>query len=187
MLVNTVPKESMTPYLRTVADELYPQMPQDFLPHFERYFGMLANAPEHAERLFPYYLGIWFENSIGPRLTEMMRLAIANGTQCPLCLNVRYSDEVTEADVAAIPDQQAASLSPRERAALRFASAFGGDHHAIGAEHFKELEEHFSDRQITEIMLFCALALGLGRILKVTEIVDAACPLPASTGVRSGG
>jgi alkylhydroperoxidase family enzyme len=179
MHVDVVEPDALSPYLRDVADNLYPELPPDLVPTFERFIRMLGNAPDHAERLFPFYLGIWLENGLGPKLTELARLAIANGTQCPICLDARYSDEVTEADVTSIPDDRDGRFAARERAALRFATDFGGDHHAIGEEHFAELREHFTDREITELLLFCGLALGIGRILKVTELVEPACPVGA--------
>jgi len=77
-----------------------------------------------------------------------------------------------------IPGIDAATLSPKERAVVRFAEAFGNDHTAIGEDHFAELKQYFTDEQITELLLWSAMALGLGRILKVTQLVDEACPLP---------
>lgn len=185
MLVNSVAKEDLSPYMREIADDLYPRVDAAFMPHFERYMGLLGNVPEHAERFFPYYFGIWFDNKLGPRLTELARLAIAQGTQCPLCLAVRYTPEVGEDDVAAIPGIDGEKLTPEERAVVRFAAAFGGDHHAIGEAHFDELKQFFDDEQITELLLWCAMALGLGRILKVAEIVDASCPLPERSPTAS--
>lgn len=178
MLLNTVEKEALSPYMRKIADDLYPRVDPLFMPHFERYMGLLGNAPEHAERFFPYYFGIWFNNKLGPRITELARLAIANGTQCQLCLAVRYTAEVNEADVAAISGIEASTLTPAERAVVRFATLFGNDHHAVTEEHFNELKRFFSDEQITELLLWSAMALGLGRILKVAQLVDASCPLP---------
>ena len=179
MLLNTVEKEALSPYMRKIADDLYPRVDPLFMPHFERYMGLLGNAPEHAERFFPYYFGIWFGNKLGARITELARLAIANGTQCQLCLAVRYTAEVNEADVAAIPGIDASSLTPAERAVVRFATHFGNDHHAVTEAHFSELKQFFSDEQITELLLWSAMALGLGRILKVAQLVDANCPLPS--------
>lgn len=178
MLVNALSKEELSPYMREIADDLYPRVDAEFMPHFERYMGLLGNVPEHAERFFPYYFGIWFDNKLGPRLTELARLAIAQGTQCPLCLAVRYTPDVSEDDVAAIPGIDASNLNDQERAVVRFAAAFGDNHHAITDSHFEELKQHFSDEQVTEPLLWCAMALGLGRILKVAQIVDDACPLP---------
>jgi alkylhydroperoxidase family enzyme len=179
MLISTVEKEALSPYMRKIADDLYPRVDPLFMPHFERYMGLLGNAPEHAERFFPYYFGIWFDNKLGARITELARLAIANGTQCQLCLAVRYTAEVNEADVAALPGIDASTLTPAERAVVRFATHFGNDHHKVTAEHFEDLKRHFSDEQITELLLWSAMALGLGRILKVAQLVDETCPLPA--------
>ena len=184
MLLKAVAKENLSPYLRNIADDLYPRVDPAFMPHFERYMGLLGNVPEHAERFFPYYFGIWFDNKLGPRLTELARLAIAQGTQCQLCLAVRYTNEVDENDVAAIPGIDSAKLSPSERAVVRFATAFGNDHHAITETYFDELKRFFSDEQITELLLWSAMALGLGRILKVAQIVDASCPLPAKSEAK---
>lgn len=178
MLVGTVPHDQLTPYLRNIADELYPKVDAAYLDHFRQYIGLLGNAPKHCETFFPYYFSIWFDNKLGPRLTELARLAIAQGTQCQLCQAVRYTPEVTETDVSAIPAVDATSLTPSEQAVVRFAEAFGNNHHAISEAHFVELRKYFSDEQITELLLWSAMALGLGRILKVTQLVSATCPLP---------
>jgi hypothetical protein len=178
MLVGTVEHKDLTPYLRHIADDLYPKVDQAYLPHFQKYIGLLGNIPKHCETFFPYYFSIWFENKLGPRITELARLAIAQGTQCQLCQAVRYTPEVSEKDVNAIPGVDSKTLTPKERAVVRFAEAFGNNHHAINAEHFTELKKYFDDEQITELLMWSAMALGLGRILKVTQLVDAACPLP---------
>ena len=178
MLVGTVEHEHLTPYLRHIADDLYPKVDPQYLPHFRKYIGLLGNIPKHCETFFPYYFSIWFDNQLGPRITELARLAIAQGTQCQLCQAVRYTPEVKESDVSAIPGLDAKTLSPKERAVVRFAEAFGNNHHAITPEYFTELRKFFDDEQITELLMWSAMALGLGRILKVTQLVDAACPLP---------
>lgn len=181
MLVGTVEHENLSPYLRNIADDLYPKVDAAFMPHFRKYIGLLGNVPQHCETFFPYYFSIWFENKLGPRITELARLAIAQGTECQLCQAVRYTAEVSEADITAIPGVGADQLDDRERAVVRFATAFGNNHHAIDASHFAELKKYFSDEQITELLMWSAMALGLGRILKVTQLVDAACPLPDTT------
>lgn len=178
MLVETVEHKDLSPYLREIADDLYPKVDPAFMPHFQKYMGLLGNIPKHCETFFPYYFSIWFDNKLGPRITELARLAIAQGTQCQLCLAVRYTPEVSETDISAIPGVDAKTLNAKERAVVRFAAAFGNNHHAITEEHFTELKKHFTDEQITELLMWSAMALGLGRILKVTQLVDASCPLP---------
>lgn len=178
MLVGTVEKQNLSPLLTKIAEDLYPRVPADLAPHFDLYMGLLGNVPEHCEKFFPYYFSIWFENKLGPRVTELARLAIANGTQCPLCLEVRYTDTINEADVAALPGADPRQLTPKEQAVVRFATGFGGNHFSVGKEHFDDLKKYFNDEEITELLLWSAMALGLGRILKVTQLVDASCPLP---------
>lgn len=183
MLVGTVKHEDLSPYLRKIADDLYPKVDPAFMPHFREYIGLLGNIPKHCETFFPYYFSIWFENKLGPRITELARLAIAQGTQCQLCQAVRYTPEVTEKDVSAVPGIDASTLSDKERAVVRFATLFGNNHHDITEEHFADLKKYFSDEQITELLMWSAMALGLGRILKVTQLVSAACPLPDTGAV----
>lgn len=178
MLLKTVDHKDLTPYLRNIADDLYPKVDPAFMPHFQQYIGLLGNVPKHCETFFPYYFSIWFDNKLGARITELARLAIAQGTQCQLCLAVRYTPEVNESDIAAIPGVDAAALDAKERAVVRFATAFGNDHHAINEGHFAELKKYFTDEQITELLMWSAMALGLGRILKVTQLVSESCPLP---------
>ncbi len=184
MLVGTVAHKDLTPHLRTIADDLYPKVDPAFLPHFQEYIGLLGNIPKHCETFFPYYFSIWFDNKLGPRITELARLAIAQGTQCQLCQAVRYTPEVGEKDISAIPGIDAKTLNDKERAVVRFATAFGNNHHEINETHFAELKKHFTDEQITELLMWSAMALGLGRILKVTQLVSAACPLPEPSAVE---
>ncbi len=184
MLVGTVAHEDLTPHLRNIADDLYPKVDPAFLPHFREYIGLLGNIPKHCETFFPYYFSIWFDNKLGPRITELARLAIAQGTHCQLCQAVRYTDEVSEKDITAIPGVDSKTLSEKERAVVRFATEFGNNHHAVTPEHFADLKKHFTDEQITELLMWSAMALGLGRILKVTQLVSETCPLPEPSAVE---
>lgn len=178
MHVNIVGSDELSPTLSQIAGGLSSRVPADLAPAFDHFMRLLGNSPEHAERLFPYYLGIWQGNSLGDRTTELVRLAVANGTRCPICLTTRYvPDAVNENDVRAIDDDAHQRLSPGERAAVRFATDFAGDHHAIGGEQFEELRRHYSDAQITELLLVTALFLGIGRLMKVTDLVSVACPV----------
>ncbi|WP_320671205.1 carboxymuconolactone decarboxylase family protein [Patulibacter defluvii] len=187
MRVIPVPETDLNPELAAFADGLMPLVSSDWQPVWDRLIRMMAQAPEQALRLFPYYEGVWLRNRLGPRLTELVRFAIANQTRCPLCLDIRYEhamrDGISEDDIAAVGRRDEQPFSPAEAAALRFATDFGGNHHAIGDEHFAALREHFDDEQIVELLLLCALALGIGRILMITDLLTAACPArPAVAG-----
>lgn len=183
MHVNPVSDDQLSPILAEYEHQLMPIVGDEWKPVWARFIRALGAAPGHAERLFPYYEQLWLHNRLGPRLTELVRLAVANQTRCPFCLDIRYGHamaEMTEDDARAAGRPDAGEFSPREAAALRFASAYAGDHHAIAADDFAALREHFDDEEIMELLLLCALALGIGRILMVTDILEPACPVGAS-------
>lgn len=186
MHVNPVTDDQLTATLSAYEDELMPIVADEWKPVWARFIRALGAAPGHAERLFPYYEALWLKNRLGARLTELVRLAVANQTRCPFCLDIRYphaTAEMTEADALAAGRPEAGEFTAREASALRFAAAYAGDHFSIGAERFADLREHFDDEEIMELLLLCALALGIGRILMVTDILSPSCPVGAPRAV----
>ena len=97
------------------------------------------------------------------RLRELMRLRIAAITNCQACQMARKSDEVSEADIACLATDDP-RFSDDERAALRYAELFAGDHTAIDDTTFDALKRCYTVPQIVEINLFCALMLAGGRM-----------------------
>jgi AhpD family alkylhydroperoxidase len=181
--VNAVADHQLSPVLAGYEEALQPIVADEWKPVWARFIRALGHAPGHAERLFPYYENLWLGNRLGPRLTELVRLAVANQTRCPFCLDIRYGHamaEMTEADAQAAGTPDAGDFTPREAAALCFATAFAGDHFSIGDEVFAALREHFDDGEVMELLLLCALALGIGRILMVTDILSPSCPVDAA-------
>jgi alkylhydroperoxidase family enzyme len=183
MHVNAVTDDQLSPALAGYEDKLQPIVADEWKPVWARFIRALGAAPGHAERLFPYYESLWLGNRLGARLTELVRLAVANQTRCPFCLDIRYGHamvEMTEDDAQAAGRPDDGDFTPREAVALRFASAYAGDHFAINEQHFAALREHFDDEEIMELLLLCALALGVGRILMVTDILSPSCPVGAA-------
>lgn len=145
----------------------------------KRFVQAMANAPAHAERLFPYYTGVRFGTRIGIRLCELLRLAIAQTTRCPNCLAGRVDAAGLSEDlIAAIPEFSGDDFTPRELAVMRFAFTFGSDHFALGEDDFRELYRHFDVEEVTEIGMLCAQFLGFGRLAMVMELEHASCPIP---------
>ena len=143
----------------------------------------------HAEPLFDLYNAAYgaarFRNHLGVRLTELVRLAVSQTTHCQVCMAGRYRPAVdegmTEDLVAAIPaladvDGAADGFTPAERAAVRFALKFGGDHLSVDDADRAALREHFDDRQIVELGLLCALCL-VGRFSAILGLEEGACPV----------
>ena len=52
-------------------------------PDGKRFIGVMAHAPEHAERLFAYYNGLRYGTRLGMKLSDLCRLAaVTYDTQC---------------------------------------------------------------------------------------------------------
>jgi AhpD family alkylhydroperoxidase len=144
----------------------------------------------HAEPLFQAYNEAYMasrtENHLGPRVTELVRLAIATTTRCRVCLAGRHPTAVAEgmdeALVAAIPlllddpDAPGTAFTSAERAAVRFALRFGSDHLAVDEADAAALREHFDERQRVELALLCTMSL-MGRFSAMLGLDDLAGPV----------
>jgi AhpD family alkylhydroperoxidase len=181
MLTTLADGHDLSPELRALAESGRPGVDSAFI-------RSLAHTPVHADRFFPFYYDLWFDNQLGPRLSELVRLAIANTTGCPLCLAGRIPEAtaagVTEDDIAQVTTAETGPFSERERAALRYAYLFGSDHHAIGQDAFEALHAHFNGQEIAELAMLCALWLGFGRMVKVFELVEPACTIASVNGAE---
>lgn len=158
----------------------------DASPGGKRFIQATANAPTHAERLFPYYVGIRFGTRIGIRLCELLRLAIAQTTQCPNCLAGRVDAAgLSEELIARIADRDTDGFTERELAVMDFAFRFGGDHFSIGEADFVRLYELFDQEEVVEIGMLCAQFLGFGRMAMVFGLESPTCPLPVPAGTSA--
>ena len=77
---------------------------------------------------------------------------------------------MTEAKVAAIDDPTSDLITPRERAALRFAQLMAEDHHKVDDTVWEDLRRNFSDSEIMELAANITVNLGLGRFNDVVGI-----------------
>ncbi|MBM9468762.1 carboxymuconolactone decarboxylase family protein [Nakamurella leprariae] len=189
MHIRMVEPEALTPSLRQTWEQAS--------DGGRKFIGAVANAPEHAERLFPAYNGLRYGTRLGPRMCELLRLAIARTTQCPICLRGRRDDAtdegLTESMVAELMDPSRSpatllgSFSPAEAAVVSFAWKFGADHFDLGEADFAALRDHFDVEEITEIGMLCAQFLGFGRFVMVFGLDDPACPVsPPPARATSG-
>ena len=109
-----------------------------------------------------------------PRLVELMRLRIAFRNQCRPCMSMRYGsavdDGLTEGLVCELERlEEAADMTPAERAAVAFGDKFASDHLSIAAEDRRALGEHFTPGQIAELVLTAAVFTGFGRMGAVLD------------------
>jgi len=87
---------------------------------------------------------------------------------------VRYAGArhagATEAKIAAINDESSDLLTPRERAALRFAEKLAVDHQKIDDAQWAELRQHFSEAEIIELVAHTTLYIGWGRFNEIVGL-----------------
>ena len=149
-------------------------------PGLRDFMRMMAHAPDHFRRYNETYAALRFDNHLGPRVTELVRLAVARTTRCPVCMAGRHPTAIeaglTEELVAEIGSDQPALMTPDEAVAVRFATAFATDHLAIDAADKAELREHFTPEQIVELGLLCVMCL-VGRFSLLAGLEEPSCPL----------
>ena len=185
-------------YGRPMADSFIPLLDPDELPPdlkaqwdantrsgLRASLQLMGHAPEHLRRYNEVYGGLRFDNHLGPRLTELVRLAVAQTTQCQVCLAGRHpdalADGMTEDMVQAIGADERPGYSAQENAAVNYALKLSTDHHSITEAEITELTDLFTPEQVVELSLLIVMCM-VGRFSKIAGLVedDAACPAPAS-------
>ena len=77
---------------------------------------------------------------------------------------------VTEAKVAAIDDENSDLLSPRERAAIRFAEKLAVDHQKVDDALWAEMRREFTEAEIIELVAHTTLYIGFGRFNEIVGL-----------------
>ena len=154
-------------------------------PGLKQFVQVMANAERYHVAFSSLYASVRFENHLGHKLSELVRLTIANTTACPVCMAGRLpaaiEEGMTEELVAGLAQPDAGAFSEAEVAAIRFAHKFGTDHLSVDDADKAALRRHFSDEQIVELAILCALCLGYGRFSAICGLSDGAtCAVPAS-------
>ena len=124
-------------------------------PGLRDFIRLMAHAPDHFRRYTETYGELRFNNHLGPRVTELVRLATAQTTRCPVCMAGRHPSAIeaglTEELVAEIGSDQPTLMTTAEVVAVGFALKFSTDHLAIDASDKAALRQHFTPEQIVEI------------------------------------
>jgi len=137
---------------------------------------MLALSPAMAKAAIGFGAGVTLNRTLPERLIELVRLRVAFHNQCRSCMAIRYqaaADSVDEGLVCSLETpEEAPDLAPAEKAAIAFADRFATDHLSITDERFEALREHFSEAEIVELMVHCALYVGMGRLAAVLDMTE---------------
>jgi AhpD family alkylhydroperoxidase len=137
-----------------------------------------ANRPEIAAAFATFATTVMFEAStLPPRLVELVRLRIAFHNQCRSCMAIRYSpgaDAGVDEDLVCslARPHEAADLTDAERAALDYADLLATNHLAVTDATYDALRRHFTEPEIVELGVLCALCTGFGRLDATWDMVD---------------
>jgi AhpD family alkylhydroperoxidase len=139
--------------------------------------SITAHRPEIASGIGAAMSAINTSGTLSPRLIELIRLRIAFHNQCRSCMAIRYANAVeagVDEDLVCSLEkpQEAHDLTEAERAALRFADLFATNHLAIDEAVYDDLRRHFTEGELVEIGLNCALDLGMGRLVATWRVTD---------------
>ena len=72
--------------------------------------------------------------------------------------------------IDAVDDETSDLLSPRDRAAIRFAEKLAVDHHKVDDALWSELRAHFSEAEIVELVAHATLYIGFGRFNEIVGV-----------------
>ena len=64
-------------------------------------------------------------------------------------------------------------MSPRERAAVRFAEKLAVDHHKVDDALWADMTRHFSQAEIIELVAHTTLFIGFGRFNEIVGLEPA--------------
>ena len=139
--------------------------------------AIMAQRPEMASTLSAFSDAVIHSGTLPRRLVELIRLRIAFHNQCRSCMAIRYQDAVhdgvTEDLVCSLEKpQEAADLTAAERAALHFADLFATNHLAIDDAVYDDLRQYYTEGELVEIGLNCALDVGVGRLAATWHVTD---------------
>jgi AhpD family alkylhydroperoxidase len=146
--------------------------------------SIIGRLPAAAEALGGLTGALRTSGTLPPRLLELVRLRIAFFNQCRSCIAVRYQSAIDDGlDESAVCSLErptdAENLSAAERSALNFAELFATNHLAIDDVVYDGLRQHFSEDELVELGLHCAIALGVGRLSATWDVSD---DLPETNG-----
>ena len=137
---------------------------------------MLAHAPGAALGPISFGAALVNNRTLPERLIELLRLRVAFHNQCRSCMAIRYRaahGEVSEDDVCSLErPEEAACLDDRERLAVELGDRFACDHLSIDEAFFNELKQLFSEAEIMELLMHCALYVGVGRLAAVLDMTE---------------
>jgi AhpD family alkylhydroperoxidase len=133
-----------------------------------------ARNPVVSKALAAFRGALVREGTIDPVIRELVRIKIAGLNACRYWLKARYAGArhagATEEKIAAINDDTSDLLTPRERAAVRFAEKLAVDHNKVDDALWAEVRAQFSEAEVIELVAHTTLYIGFGRFNEIVGI-----------------
>ena len=137
---------------------------------------MLAHAPQAAMGPLQFGAALIKSRTLPERLFELLRLRVAFHNQCRSCMAIRYrvaANDVSEDDVCSLEQPtKVGNLSDAEKLAIELGDRFACNHLSIDEAFFDELKTIFSEAEIMELLMHCALYVGMGRLAAVLDMTE---------------
>lgn len=137
----------------------------------------MALQPAMAPGLVAFSNAVYGQSRLPRRVQEIARMRIALANECSVCQGARWAEGagegLDEAFYAQVLDWREAPIySGREKLAAEYAERFAGDHVGLRADagFWQRLRADFSDAEIVDLALCCALWLGAGRTMRVLDV-----------------
>jgi alkylhydroperoxidase family enzyme len=137
----------------------------------------MALQPDMSPGLVAFSEAVYGRSTLPRREQEIARMRIALANECEVCRGARYvagsDDGLDETFYAQVPHWRTApGFTVRERLAAEYAERFALDHLGLRADEdfWQRLRAQFSDAEIVDLALCCALWLGAGRTMRVLDV-----------------
>jgi alkylhydroperoxidase family enzyme len=130
------------------------------------FFGAMAHQPDLFKQIVSLLRDFSQSEHIDSATFELMRLKIAEAHQCAYCSTVRTQEvreEVAPKEEAIFGNIDADNLTQREYLAVHLAEQLSETPHQITDEFFGNLREVYSETEISELLLFASIEIGLDR------------------------
>jgi AhpD family alkylhydroperoxidase len=144
-------------------------------PGLRDFVRVMGHAPDHFRRYNDAYLPLRFDNHLGPRLTEIVRLNVAQTTRCQVCVAGRVPAAtdagLTEDLIARLGSDDLSGFTPAEVTAIAFTRKLATDHLAVTTADRDAMREHFTPTQIVEMGLLAVMCL-VGRFSQICGLEE---------------
>lgn len=157
------------------------------------FFQFAAHSPEVAEFYWgKFYRDLFFAGRLPVRLKELVRLRLAGLNGCSFCqvgdIASARRHGVTDEEVEAVFALRDDAFPPRERAALRAATAMSNvdPDSEVDDQTKRELVALFEPAELVELFVVIGVLTGMARMLTAAGFTPRVCPVPSAVADPAG-